>query len=1260
MDWRGYFEQLSDTFIDGGAAGQVEDYDFYNSRNASWAGKDRNWLSINAGTSGPLYQGRDETKIYENPHVANWAVVDGKLSPVAVESFTEKARYIECANSNKYNITQTLAETFEVFCIYEYTCDSNGHFKKTYWDEYGNVWTGKKVVFFNRAVKSENPFVINYQHNLDTISRIIDSSEVYTKMYVNSVSSEVMDTGFVSISDTSLNPLLDDFILNFDYLYEVGSINDLQKEEIEKYKVEIHKLNKSLIDLEEEYSELVVQLNEAESNKSLAEASLASARESLLDYKTLRDNEVTNIPVIKNNTNSYSLVLVPNDDMDIVQGVFKLHGINAASIKGWRNNKYGINDGEFTGKYLFTSNSGDPLGLIHAQSAPSTAAAHPNRWYLTLDEYGYPATVFTSKKNEIFSKNSGYFGANFDINTGAIIYLELEYCPKNKYETICSTLQALINKELRKIANYETIIGNDEDEDVTKWTGLKAEIKHNELEREDLYNKKEALNFKLERTLGPALREGYWQPDTYDDPGEGHNDLVSLEKPEKENTFYFFDDVLFEGEQVEYYYDDAMNMEEEDRKYYSYIDLSSIYKDIGVGENKVSDFCITLSKPEYVYTLQNGNELTSAGKYAFMLDAQMYCFTLPAYNFSAQDSLILHTKNLSSSQPAPYLSIKTAGGAVIAQYIATSPCENNRVPADVFGNITTAFMGANQYLSSHDLYNNAGFVYAFLKRKTDYIPVALLQSENIVYDRYTTISYSFDRNTNIITADNLGIISNQETKYPIVYPRIFLDHRNVNSESENFRLYVTSEGKALTKYEDFTILLRKGRPYVTIKITDINLPRYILDEPYNIIYQVSRANEMLYLDAKVVAKDSSKPKYSYEIKVGNIPGDINALELGQLVHINDYSVDARKEYGYVSGLSYKLDKPSEDEVTISNYKTKFEDLFSSISAQNEAMKQNQTAYNIAAQSFTSTGEVEQTVLQSTLDNNDFSFNFSNTNITLDNTGGLILTNTTQYNNGVYGQVALRGGGIFCSNSVDENGDRLWSTGITPNGVNANLITTGQLDTNLIRIYAGDTLAFQWNSTGLYSYKETTLNGKPTLDDKSYIRLNEEGLIYVNNGNTQLDLGWEGLRIEGADGHVKLTGESGLQMFNEAGKPIVTFGKYGASGYGMFFTDGNGNVTLQARDEGRLELVDTLLIGQGENNNYAGLCGKDGYVDSILNSNIRFWAGHQTPTSAPITIAENGSMKATKVVIPNGGKIVFKKSGYSDIELTYDKLATLMQ
>jgi hypothetical protein len=52
-------------------------------------------------------------------------------------------------------------------------------------------------------------------------------------LYVTPLQSEISDTGYVSIADTPSNPLLDEFILNFDYLHSIGSVTDEQYDWIE-------------------------------------------------------------------------------------------------------------------------------------------------------------------------------------------------------------------------------------------------------------------------------------------------------------------------------------------------------------------------------------------------------------------------------------------------------------------------------------------------------------------------------------------------------------------------------------------------------------------------------------------------------------------------------------------------------------------------------------------------------------------------------------------------------------------------------------------------------------------------------------------------------------------------------------------------------------------------------------------------------------------------------------------------------------------
>lgn len=86
-------------------------------------------------------ENRLPNKVYADAYVNNWGIENNELVPSSIQACQEKARMIDCSeNGNKYNITQTLAETFGVFCNYEYKCAENGSFIKEYTDENGNVW----------------------------------------------------------------------------------------------------------------------------------------------------------------------------------------------------------------------------------------------------------------------------------------------------------------------------------------------------------------------------------------------------------------------------------------------------------------------------------------------------------------------------------------------------------------------------------------------------------------------------------------------------------------------------------------------------------------------------------------------------------------------------------------------------------------------------------------------------------------------------------------------------------------------------------------------------------------------------------------------------------------------------------------------------------------------------------------------------------------------------------------------------------------
>ena len=65
------------------------------------------WKSFQDGNN------RASGKIYEEPYPTSWNTED--LIPTTMEDYCEKARAVEIEKSNLYNITQTIAEKFQVF-----------------------------------------------------------------------------------------------------------------------------------------------------------------------------------------------------------------------------------------------------------------------------------------------------------------------------------------------------------------------------------------------------------------------------------------------------------------------------------------------------------------------------------------------------------------------------------------------------------------------------------------------------------------------------------------------------------------------------------------------------------------------------------------------------------------------------------------------------------------------------------------------------------------------------------------------------------------------------------------------------------------------------------------------------------------------------------------------------------------------------------------------------------------------------------------
>ena len=1036
---------------------------------------------------------RESNKIYDDAYTSSWKVINGQLTALETTKCQEKARPMDCINSNKYNITQSLAETYEVFCHYEYKCSSNGQFIGEYFDDNGNVWQGRKVIFYNRAIKSNNPLFLNYQKNLQTIERTCDSTEIYSKLYVTPIESESMSNSYITIADAEANPLLEDYLLNFDYLYEVGAINDYQKEFIENYEVKIHELNKNLIYYGEQVNTYTAAVNTLEAEIAFLDKEILSAEESLVHYEELRDNEVTNQAVVKDATNACSVVFVPEGN--ILSAQLRFEGIAAGSIVGYKTYEYEKED------ILFTA--ADFLKVKKITEIPETDT---KTFYLVMDEYGYPTSIHASIANE-----------KLNSTTGLLVYLALEYTPKNKYQDVCMSFQRTISIDTERKQRYST-----------KLTTLKEQLDDFTAKQNEQIKNKEALYQEMERVLGPALREGYWAPEnTYEKALEKKDSTLTIAQNKKETSEaqFFFDTELFEEEEKGYYgkwseYNSILGnailsalrlgsikdgvpapLQE---VYYKYLDISSIlpsWKD-----QDLSQLVLHLQNPKFKYTATVTNTL-KAGKYFVIYNGQRYYFTITSD--VSQAEIIMEKGEASNYYPSMKVTYEDGSNVDVVMTTNDAGYEDAVNRSSLFENL-------GSYLGDYLIYPNAGFIFSFIKltETAEAIPVLLFNSTSISYDSYTKIAWSFKNNNLSGTFDEAP----KEKEFLMSYPRIAILAPNVNYDSDLLTLtLIKQDGTkiALTKYEDYSILTRNGKPYFTLKITANNSLYDILNHSYQIVYQISRANDILYLDAKQVAKENSRPKYSYTVALAQTPDNIEAVDLGQLVYINDYLLGVHAATGYVSEITLDLDEPQNDELKIQNYKTKFEDLFTTITAQAEAMKQSKLSYDLAANNFEG-GALSAETLQTAIGDADLSFNFSNTNVTIDDVQGILLTNEKAYSNGVFGQVALQGGGIYLSNAMNlSTNERIWNTAITPAGINASLIRTGQLDTNVIRILAGNEMAFQWNSEGIFAYKNTEGSINPNV----YVKYSQHGLEYKDNDIIMLSLDWNGLLMRDKNGNV---------------------------------------------------------------------------------------------------------------------------------------------
>jgi Ca2+-binding EF-hand superfamily protein len=263
-------------------------------------------------------------------------------------------------------------------------------------------------------------------------------------------------------------------------------------------------------------------------------------------------------------------------------------------------------------------------------------------------------------------------------------------------------------------------------------------------------------------------------------------------------------------------------------------------------------------------------------------------------------------------------------------------------------------------------------------------------------------------------------------------------------------------------------------------------------------------NTQYYLDSIDVMNTSSMPQVEWSISVidNSWLEEIKDLhfEVGDQTILVDNEFFMKKpneNYQFevlITGIRKFLDKATGDTIEVRNFLTSFEDIFQRISAATQTLELKEQTYD-KVDYFTSDGKVDSSILQNSLLNNSLTLaNSTDNSYILDNTG-LHLQSIINPSK----KLRVTADGVFISNSTDPNtGEPQWMTGISASGVNASVITSGEINTSLIKIYSENTPTFSWNDLGItaYKYKEAS------VDPNSFIRFDNFGLYSVD-GNSNL-------------------------------------------------------------------------------------------------------------------------------------------------------------
>ena len=1145
------------------------------------------------------------TVLYEDPSISRYieitpnnfiaqsyqSTLDGTISlrrhPIEEEDYGKykyitqvKKHLMNVERSNIFSIIQDLCEAFEVWALFNYTYDNSGKI------------IDREIVFKTEAINEDIKFDFAYGKNLETCSRNINSNELVTKLIIPDTESTLNDGQLLSIRQAAGNPTGENYLYNFDYFYDIGSLTRLTKDELEgkgdenenpsdEYKINLYSgklknINNKISNLQAYLVPLYNRKIELEGNLVVKEGEITGYMDNIQSLQ----NKVDAIPpeqtVIKSwsddptvynhvgDTRTFSQTTYPGTNTEYLYLDF--HREDIICDKNIVVTPYSINsDGEVIESETTSSfTSFIPRAFVYGEW-------HSNSTSLPLEEDDENFVLFklssTSTKGVRFN-NIKYNYSDLG-NEQFIKGIYFNFAPGEKgtlsnyarirYKYFPLAYYYLLMKDywdkIQQTQEQEESIKNDLQE-------INNRIVTQELKLNVLLNDKKRLILQFEKDFKPYIREGYWDTSDY----QAQIDTEILDTLSNNSIYEGYTSVTTPLNQLK------LNDSLHTYSYYfilgtaSAIDINSIsMKSMGMNNTMVpryrgNDFEL------YRGGVENDNTQLIVAISPSLIDY----YNLHNYSMDLYKSIVTYKENNSTT----------------TKTINWSTVEDNL-------NIVDSYI----YLTNDNIITNELSIIGYKDISTT---VQLEMFEDFIYD-FDYAGY-----------DNSG-------------NRIPLNEQ----QSYSTDIY----------YDYFT--------KITLKLTNVN--NAILDYAASIntkphyIVNCTKETTLDYLmnDATATSKKYAKPQITYSIGVVDL-SSLNGYEnykpiLGQKVPIWDNEMGFKGLEGFITSISKNLENPENTQIEIATYKTKFEDIFQKLTATMTDVRYNENSIYKAANSFNTDGTIKTQVFRKSLEENLDRVNFGvNNDITINERDGILLSDR---DNGR--AVKLIGNGIFLS----EDGIN-WKTGITGEGINSSALVAGDIDTRNISIWNSteDQIRFVWNDEGLIAYGDkfgetessVSTSTQNLIDYNKFVKFNQHGLKFDDNGRSALSLGWNGLKISTQNNSLNLDADKGLILQQWSGEGTATtrleLGKLDSNLYGLRLHDPNGIVTFQNDSQGDLWLQRHIRVGGSMTsgntvtNANAGIYGYETEVPIEMqmgirrNNNgeiiwdstpIRFWAGPQS-------------------------------------------------